>query len=73
MRTRIGRLVKIKNTKTKSFSNENETYNAVLVKTESGEIRCLMLTDVELLKAETRGSKNDEDSLQQSFISKILD
>jgi hypothetical protein len=73
MKIRIGRLLTIKNQKTKSFSNENESYKAVLVKTECGKVKCLMFTENELLKAETRGNKNTEDSLQQSWISKLLD
>lgn len=73
MLTRIGRLLTIKNQKTKSFSNENDSYKAVLVKTETGSIRCLMFTDAELNKAEARGDKNMEDQPKQSFWSKMLD
>lgn len=73
MLTRIGRLLKVKNQKTKAFSNENDTYRAVLVKTECGKVKCLMFTDAELVKAESRGEKNVEDQPQQSWISKILD
>ena len=73
MLTRLGKLVKIKNTKTKNFSNENDSYHAVLVKTSTGVVKCLMFTDVELVKAEARGDKNTEDSLEQSWISKLLD
>lgn len=73
MSTRIGRLLKIKNQKTRAFSNENDTYRAVLVKTECGKVKCLMFTDAELVKAESRGEKNVEDQPQQSWISKILD
>jgi hypothetical protein len=73
MFTRIGRLLTIKNKKQKSFSNENDNYKAVLVKTESGEVRCLMFTDIELIRAEVRGEKNSEDQPKQSWISKIID
>lgn len=73
MSTRLGRLLKIKNQKTRAFSNENDTYRAVLVKTECGKVKCLMFTDAELVKAESRGEKNVEDQPQQSWISKILD
>lgn len=73
MLTRLGRLLKIKNQKTRAFSNENDTYRAVLVKTECGKVKCLMFTDAELVKAESRGEKNVEDQPQQSWISKILD
>lgn len=73
MLTRLGRLLKVKNQKTRAFSNENDTYRAVLVKTECGKVKCLMFTDAELVKAESRGEKNVEDQPQQSWISKILD
>jgi hypothetical protein len=73
MLTRIGRLFTVKNQKSKMFSNESDSYKAVLVKTESGKVKCLMFTDVELNKAEARGDKNTEDQLQQSWISKIID
>lgn len=73
MKTRIGKLLTIKNQKTRSFSNENDTYKALLVKTEEGEIKCLMFTDTELSKAESRGQKNTEDKLEQNWISKVID
>jgi len=73
MSTRIGRLTKVKNTKQKPFSNENDTYKAVLVKTECGKVKCLMFTEVELSKAEARGEKNVEDQPTQSWISKLID
>lgn len=70
--TRIGRLVRVKNQKTKSFSNENEEYIAVLVKS-AGEVKALLFTDAELSKATARAEKNKEDQPKQSWISKILD
>lgn len=73
MLTRIGRLLTIKNQKTKSFSNENDSYKGVLVKTEDGNIKCLMFTEAELSKAEARGYKNTEDQPKQSWISKFID
>jgi hypothetical protein len=73
MLTRIGKLLTIKNQKTKSFSNENDSYKAVLIKTESGKVKCLMFTDAELIKAEARGEKNAEDQPKQSWISKLID
>ena len=45
----------------------------ILVKTEEGEIKCLMFTDTELSKAESRGQKNTEDKLEQNWISKVID
>jgi len=73
MFTRIGRLLKIKNTKQKSFSNENDTYKTVLVKTDEGKVKCLMFTESEITKAEFRADKNVEDQPKQSWISKIID
>jgi len=73
MLTRLGKLLTVKNTKQKSFSNENDNYKAVLVKTECGKVKCLMFTDAELIKAEARGEKNIEDQPIQSWISKLLD
>jgi len=73
MKTRIGQLLTIKNSKSKTFTNENDSYKTVLVKTESGSVKCLMFTDVELNKAEARADKNMEDQPQQNFWSKLLD
>jgi hypothetical protein len=73
MLTRIGKLLTIKNSKSKVFTNENDTYKAVLIKTECGRVRCLMFTDIELNKAEARADKNIEDQPKQSFWSKLLD
>ncbi len=70
--TRLGRVVRIKNKKSTTFTNENDTYLAVLVKI-NGKVKTLMFTDVELTKAETRGEKNKEDKLKQSLISQIID
>ncbi len=71
--TRIGRLITVKNTKQKAFSNENESYKTVLVKTECGKVKCLMFTDIELSRAESRAAKNTEDQPKQSWISKLID
>jgi hypothetical protein len=73
MFTRLGKLIRIKNTKTKSFTHENDSYHAVLVKTSTGAVRCLMFTDAELNKAEARADKNIEDQPIQSWISKLID
>lgn len=70
--TRLGRLVRVKNKKVKTFSNENEEYISVLVKVHK-EVKCLMFTDAELTKALLRGEKNKEDQPKQSLISLIID
>lgn len=73
MFTRIGKLLTIKNQKSKSFSNENDSYKTVLVKEESGNVICLMFTEAELAKAEIRAKKNVEDQPKQNWISKLID
>lgn len=70
--TRIGRLVRVKNKKSTTFTNENDTYLTVLVKM-NGKVKSIMLTDAELSKALARAEKNKEDQVKQSWISKILD
>lgn len=71
--TRLGRLVKVKNTKTKAFSHESETYQALLIKTPGGAVKCLLFTEAEISKAEARADKNIEDQPKQSWISVLLD
>jgi hypothetical protein len=73
-KTRLGRLVKVKNLKRNNFSTEKESYVAVLVKNEDGSNeRCILLTDAELHKAEQRAIRNPEDNVQKSFYSSLID
>jgi hypothetical protein len=72
--TRLGRLVKVENIKTKAFSNESVSYISVWVKDADGSNpRCLLFTENELAKAEARAFKNEEDLTERSWISKLLD
>ena len=72
--TRLGRLVRVKNTKTRSFSHESESYISVWVADESGyDKHCLLFTDSEIAKAEARADKNKEDITKRSWISRLLD
>lgn len=73
MSTRIGKILTVKNQKTKSFSHESDTYKAILVKTECGKVKCLMFTENELSRAESRATRNTEDQPTQSWISKLID
>jgi hypothetical protein len=74
MATRIGRILRVKNTKTRSFSHESESYLAVWVKDADGlNARCLLFTDSEIAKGEARALKNEEDHPKRSWISKLLD
>jgi hypothetical protein len=70
MKTRIGHLHPIKNSKRKH--NEIDSYNCVILKVGGIEMS-LLLTDLELSNAISRAKKNPEDVLQRSFISKIID
>lgn len=72
--TRLGRIVKVNNIKTKAFSNENPSYLCVWVKDADGSNpRCLLFTENEIAKAEMRAFKNTEDLTQRSVVSKLLD
>lgn len=72
--TRLGRIVKVDNIKTKAFSNESASYLCIWVKDADGcNPRCLLFTENEISKAEMRAYKNAEDLTQRSWISKLLD
>jgi len=72
--TRIGKLVRVQNTKTKAFAHESDSYNAVWVKDADGcNPRCLLFTDNELSRAEGRAARNPEDLTERSWISKLID
>lgn len=74
MTTRIGRVNRVKNTKTRSFSHESESYLAVWVKDADGlNPKCLLFTDSEIAKGEARALRNEEDQPKRSWISKLLD
>jgi hypothetical protein len=71
MKTRVGRNVKVinqnKGAKASSF------YHSVLIKFEDGSIRACLFTETEIESGLTRAEKNIEDTLEQSFLSKLLD
>lgn len=72
--TRLGRLLRVKNTKTKSFSHESDSYIAVWVSDWDGQNkRCILFTDAEIARAESRAQRNAEDLTERSWISKLLD
>lgn len=70
--TRLGRLVKVKNTKKKGYTGERENFIAVWVKDLEGA-KCLLFTDGEIERAEARAEKNSEDLTKRSWISCLLD
>jgi hypothetical protein len=72
MKTRIGHLNYINNKNKKSSQSEN--YHFLWVKSlVSGENIPLMLSNNELNNAIVRANKNQEDIIEQSFISKLID
>ena len=74
MFTRLGRLVRVKNTKTKAFAHESDSYISVWISDIDGQNkRCILFTDAEVARAEHRAQKNNEDLTERSWISKLLD
>ena len=74
MFTRLGRLLRVKNTKTKAFTHESDSYIAVWISDWNGQNkRCILFTDAEIARAESRAQKNHEDLTKRSWISKLLD
>ena len=72
MKTRIGHLNYINNKNRKS--SESESYNFVWVKSDvTGEVFPIMLSHIELNNAIVRAKKNQEDIVERSFISKLID
>ena len=70
IKTRIGNVVEVINQNKKKGSND--TYHSVLLKDTTG-VHEFLFTKVELDVAFSRARKNIEDTLEQSFISKIID
>lgn len=70
IKTRIGNVVEVVNQNKKKAAND--TYHAVLLK-GNGSVHEFLFTRVELDVAYSRARKNIEDTLEQSFISKIID
>jgi hypothetical protein len=70
--TRLGRLVRVKNTNKKGYSGEREDFIAVWVKGNNGP-KCLLFTDGEIERAEARAQKNPEDLTKRSLISELID
>lgn len=72
--TRLGRLVKVKNTKKVNYPNVNDTYFALWVKDAEGKNpKCLLFTEADLAKAELRAQKNPEDLTGRSLYSLMMD
>lgn len=70
IKTRVGKLVKVKNINKKVTANNY--YQAVILKSY-GEYNSYLFTDVEIIVAQERARKNTEDNIERSVISKLLD
>jgi hypothetical protein len=70
IKTRVGRVVEVINQNKKRSSSD--TYYSTLLKGDTG-VHEFLFTKVELDVALSRARKNIEDTLEQSFISKIID
>jgi hypothetical protein len=70
IKTRVGKLVKVKNQNKKKAAND--TYQAVILNS-NGQYNPYLFTDVEIAVAYERGRKNIEDQVERSTLSKILD
>lgn len=70
IKTRIGKLIKIKNRAKKITANDH--YQAVILNSNS-RYNSYLFTDVEIIVAFERARKNVEINLERSVISKLLD
>lgn len=71
---KMGRLIKVVNTKKPKLSNAKDVYWAVQVEDANGKReRCILLTDNELRRAEHRASRNQEDLTKKGFFTDTLD
>lgn len=67
-----GRLVRVYNTEKKK--NENDGYVSVWVEDANGKNeRCLLFTEKEIQRAESRSSKNIEDLTNKNFLTDLMD
>ena len=71
MGTRLGHLNTVKN-KNKKSNLEKDEYLCIWIKDQTG-YKPLLLSEVELSNAISRGKKNPEDVVSRSFISKLID
>jgi hypothetical protein len=73
MKTRTGKIHKVVNKERKKFSNENVFYFAVIIKDADDIATQFLFTEGELERAAHRAARNQEDTLEQSVISKLID
>ena len=70
IKTRVGKLVKVKNQNKKKTAND--TYQAVILNM-NGQYNPYLFTDVEIAVAYERARKNIEDQMTRSMVSMMLD
>ena len=71
---KMGRMVRVENTRRPKFSNAKRQYIAIQVEDSDGSNeRCLLFTTKEIQAAEFRASRNTEDLTDKSFFTDILD
>jgi len=71
---KMGRLVRVENTRKPKFSNAKRLYVAIQVEDpDGGNERCLLFTQNDIKAAEYRASRNTEDLTDKGFFTDILD
>lgn len=70
--TRLGRLVKVKNTRRK-FALENDYYYSTWIKNSKGLIVPVLFTEDQIESARYRAKNNPEDIVPRGIVSIILD
>jgi hypothetical protein len=72
VKVKPGRLIRVCNTEKKK--NENDGYVSVWVEDATGKNeRCLLFTEKEIERAESRSKKNIEDQPNKNFLTDLLD
>ena len=72
VRVKSGRLIRVYNTPKKK--NENDGYVSVWVEDANGKNeRCLLFTEKEIERAESRSKKNIEDLTNKDFLTDLID
>lgn len=72
VKVKPGRLVRVYNTQKKK--NENDGYVSVWVEDANGKNeRCLLFTEKEIQRAESRSKRNIEDLPNKNFLTDLLD
>jgi len=71
---KMGRLIRVKNTKRPKFTNAKTEYYAMWVEDDDGtNERCLIFTEAEIASAEKRSLRNKEDWTKRDWVTDLLD